>query len=186
MTPDASRYLALALTVALMALAWAALVEPAIGWKRNALQEATRAESNHLRLIQSVRALEQDRQKIRSAPIEHVIWRSTEGRALMLDIQSVLAELAQQTGVAFSAVSPAQSQVEREVETLALALELQAPLDIVLRFIKAVEQHQPPLTVEAATLRRTQSLNFDTDQPVLQASFRIIAITLPQQTQVAQ
>lgn len=186
MTRDVSRALALLLTVALMVLAWIAVVEPAIVWKRQALRDAARAEASYLRLINGVAALEQDHQTIQSAPLEDVIWRPTEGRALILDVQSALADLAQDTGVTFSAVSPAQSQRDMGAETVALALELRAPLDAVLSFVKAVEDHEPPLIIESATLRRTQRSDFDTNLPVLQTTFRITAVTLAQNPQVTR
>lgn len=173
-----SRYLALVLTAALIALVWIALIDPAIAWKRQALHEATRAEASYLRLVSGVRALEQDRAKTQSAPIEIVMWRPAEGRAVMLDVQSALSQLAQETGVTFSTVSPADSGFGSEMEAVALALELRAPLDTVLSFVEAVESHRPPLIIEAATLRRTQHLDFETDFPVVQASFRVAAVTL--------
>lgn len=186
MTQDASRYLALLLTLAVFALAWVAVVEPAITWKREAIDDAARTQANHVRLISGVSALELDHQSIQSAPLQEAIWRSNEGRSLMLDIQSTLAETAQTAGISFSAISPAQSQMDINAEVLALALEFHAPLDAVLEFVQAVESHHPPLIIEAATLRRTQSLQVETDQPVLQASFRVVAVTIAQSEQVTR
>lgn len=186
MMQGASRYLAPALTVALIALAWGALATPALEWKRQTLRDAARSEATYLHLISGIRALQQDRAAIQSAPVEGVIWRATDGRAVTLDVQAALGELAQAAGLAFSAISPAQSDLELGAETVALTIELRAPLDAVLTFINAVETHTPPLIIDAATLKRAQSAGFETDLPVLQATFRIVAASLPQPAEAAQ
>ncbi|MBY5934931.1 hypothetical protein KUV51_18150 [Tateyamaria omphalii] len=165
------------LTCALLTLAWIGLVEPAIAWKRDILREATRAENIYLQLVSGIRALEHDLQAVQSAPVEDVIWRASDGRAVVLEVQAALGRLAQDTGVTFSAVSPAQSELGMDAEVVALTLELRAPLDRILSLVKAIENHEPPLIVEAAAIRRTSGLGADTDQPVLQVSFRVAAVT---------
>ncbi|WP_195818706.1 GspMb/PilO family protein [Roseobacter sp. MH60115] len=178
MIQAAPRYLAPALTVALIALVWAALATPALEWKRQTLRDATRSEATYLRLISGIRALQQDRAAIQSAPVEGAIWRPTDGRAVTLEMQAALGELAQEAGLAFSAISPAHSDLTLGAETVTLTVELRAPLDAVLSFVSAVETHMPPLIIDAATLKRAQSAGVETDQPVLQAAFRIVAATV--------
>lgn len=179
MIQRASRFLAPALTVALIALAWAALAAPALDWKRQTLRDAARTEATYLRLISGLQTLQQDRATIQSAPAEAVIWRPTGERRITLDVQAALGQLAQEAGVAFSAVAPANSDLALGTETIALTVELRAPLDAVLTFAAAVETHMPPLIIDAATLRRAQNAGFETELPVLQATFRIVAATVP-------
>lgn len=178
MIQGAPRYLAPVLTVALVALVWAALATPALQWKQQTLRDATRSEATYLRLISGIQTLQQDRAAIQSAPVEGVIWRPTDGRAVTLDVQAALGALAQEAGLAFSAISPAQSDLALGAETVALTIELRAPLDALLTFTAAVETHMPPLIINAATLKRAQSPGVETDRPVLQATFRIVAATV--------
>ncbi|GFE51959.1 hypothetical protein So717_37120 [Roseobacter cerasinus] len=182
----ASRYLAPALTLALVALAWIALAAPAVEWKRQALRAAAQAEATYLRLLTTHSTLQQDRDAFQSIPTDQAIWHPTDGRAVTLDVQTALGQLAEQAGTTLSAVSPAQSDMALGTEALALTVELRAPLDAVLRLIEAVETHVPPLIIDAATLRRAQSAGFETNLPVVQASFRVVAATRPQPAEAAE
>ena len=157
------------------ALIWFAAVVPLQEWRQSALNSRERALEGFQQLQDRIAALKAERAILSESGELGVLWRASQtGEATAL-VQSHLSQLATGSGVSLRSISPTRARDMTLAQASAFRLEMEAPLDKVASFLRDVENNEPALLVEKASLRRSNRPNSEQAQPLVFVQLEVLA-----------
>lgn len=157
--------LALTLTAALCALVWGIFALPVMEWKRDQLRHETRQHTENLKLHRRLLTLRAEKDSLAQGGDAGVLWSARQHTDAAIQVQSRMAEIAQEQGLSLKSATPTEDVSLPQETSVAFRIEFAAPLDAALGFVVALENNDPPLIIDTASLRRAQALDTASEQP---------------------
>ncbi len=170
-----SRSVALATLAALVALLFFGVLSPLANWRSAKLSEHVRAESERIRLEESITRLEAERRAFVSEDLAGLIWEGTQEAEATAKVQSAVNDMARNNGILMRSIAPTRANNSDFTHAITFRLEFEASLDKLVPFLKTVEFSQPALVVTRANLRRLARPNPSGTQPDIFAQIDIAA-----------
>lgn len=166
---------ALAICAGLGALVWLAVAAPLQQWRSSALAERPQTIADIRNLQDRIAELEKERAQLSGDTELNVLWRAAQTGQATARIQGQLSKLASERGLNLRSISPTPSRDLTLAQAAGFRLEMEASLDQLVSFLRAVEYHAPALLVEKASLRRLNKPNAAQPQPLVFAQIEVSA-----------
>lgn len=175
-TGSRGRLLALGLTLFVVALAWAVVVDPLLGWQ-TALTEAVDNRGAIARRMalaaETLPALRLQAQGESRAPAAALLEGNTDalaGAALQVRVR----ELANQAGVSLASAETLPAEATGTFRRIGMRVTAAGAWPVLVRLLQALEQANPRMLVDDMQLQSALSLATETTRP-LNATFTVFS-----------
>lgn len=172
------RLLALGLTVLALALVWAVVVDPLLGWKTALTDAVDNRGAVARRMALTAETLPALRQQARGegqdrAPAAALLEGTTDalaGAALQVRVR----ELANQAGVSLTSAEALPAEAIGVFRRIGMRVTATSAWPVLVRLLQALEQASPRMLVDDMQLQAALSLGTETTRPV-SATFTVFA-----------
>ncbi|RYJ04118.1 MAG: hypothetical protein EON47_01595 [Acetobacteraceae bacterium] len=172
------RLLALGLTVLVLALVWAVVVDPLLGWKTALTDAVENRGAVARRMALAAETLPALRQQAQGegqdrAPAAALLEGNTDalaGAALQVRVR----ELANQAGVSLASAEALPAEAIGVFRRIGMRVTAAGAWPVLVRLLQALEQASPRMLVDDMQLQAALSLGTETTRPV-NATFTVFA-----------
>lgn len=166
------RAVALAILVILLSTVIFAVVGAAAHWRNKSLIQLATLQGEHKRLVAAKHSLQTTLASLDFGGSDQVLWQANSTSQAEATIQSFLTSVGSNAGIQFRSIS---SLPGRSDNSAAFRMELEAPLDQLISFLRLLEYNIPAIPIDRAAIRRLTRPGAQWDFPVLIVQIDVFA-----------
>lgn len=151
-----SKAAALALLVVVLGVLWTVAIAPGLAARELAVDALENAKKRQHSLNATITELSAEADALEDSGLGRALWTGARRGEVAARLQSMIGTLARDVQMPLRSIAPLQAADIADTSVLGLTVEAEGPLDRLVNFMRLVEDHEPPLIVTRANVRRVQ------------------------------